>query len=192
MNFDHEKEQTLKKMVSNDQSNKGSVDKPIKKLLNNINRTKNHYSTSSCSGRIILIQIPKSGRKQEAEFLYRTHSKAKLKDVLAAIKKIKGSNAVWFRQEAAILHIASRTLNDASKFLRVARAVGFKRSGLFEVKKHFLMELIATEKLETIIMRHGELLVDEKYLKVLVEESNKKMESTWDKIKKLELAVKKL
>lgn len=203
MTFEQDKERTLKKMVSNDQSNKGSMDKPIKKLLDVINRIKDFYTTSSCSGRIILIRIPKSGKKREAEFLYRTHSKAKVKDVMEVLKKItetkvsevqskseQTTDSVWFRQEAAILHVAARTLEDASKLLRTARVIGFKRSGIFEIKKHVIMELMATEKMEVIVAKDGKVLVDEGYVRILVEEGNKKMEGTWEKLKQLEHKIK--
>ncbi|MFH1770998.1 MAG: hypothetical protein ABH828_05600 [archaeon] len=189
MTFEQDKERTLKKMISNDQSNKGSVDKPIKKLLGVINKTKNFYTTSSCSGRIILIRIPKSGKKKEAEFLYRTHSKAKVGEVMVALNK-KTTDSVWFRQEAAILHVAARTLDIASKFLRIARLIGFKRSGIFEVKRRVIMELIATEKMEVIVAKNGKVLVDEDYVKVLVDEGNKKMESSWDKLNRLKEKMK--
>lgn len=189
MTFEQDKERTLKKMISNDQSNKGSIDKPIKSLLNVINRTKDFYTTSSCSGRVILIQIPKNGKKREAEFLYRTHSKAKVKEVMAALNK-KTTDSVWFRQEAAILHVAARTLENASKLLRIARLIGFKRSGIFEIKKRVIMELMATEKMEVIVAKDGGLLVDKDYVKILVEEGNKKMTETWDKLKQLETKIK--
>ena len=47
------------------------------------------------------------------------------------------------------------------------------------------MELISTEKIETIISKNGKLLIDENYFSVLVKEGNKKLENTWEKIKKL-------
>ncbi|NQU98218.1 hypothetical protein HQ533_02020 [Candidatus Woesearchaeota archaeon] len=184
MSFEKDKERTLNKMTSNDKSNKGFVDKPVKKLIDKINKSKNYYSTSSCSGRIILIQIPESGSKKEAEFIYRTHDKAKLKDVLAALKDVKGN--IWLRQEPVILHVCAKTLEDASKLLRAARLIGYKRCGLFEIEKRFLMELMSTEKIDAIIAKEGKLLVSEDYLKVLIDAANKKLERTWGKIKKLE------
>lgn len=188
MRFDQDKERTIKKMLSNDKSNKGSVDKRIKKLLEKINRLDDFYTTSSCSGRIIIIGIPKSGRKKEAEFLYRTHDLMKYNSKLISVIKesLNYKESVWFRQEPVILHVAARTLEHASEFLRTARKIGFKRSGLFEVDKRFLMELVSTERIDTIIAKDGKLLVSNDYFKVLSKEANKRLENTWEKIKKLE------
>ena len=51
------------------------------------------------------------------------------------------------------------------------------------------MELISTEKIETIISKNGKLLIDEDYLKVLIKEGNEKLEKTWKKINKLHRAL---
>lgn len=193
MSFKIQKDKTLKRMLTNDKSNKGSVDKPIKSLIDKINSFNNYYTTSSCSGRIIIIKIPKNGRKQEAEFLYRTHDKGDSKEVIAAVNDLKdiGDSTVWFRQEPVILHVASETLKDASKFLRTARLIGFKRSGIFEVDKRFLMELVSTERIDAILVKDGNVLVSDDYLKLLVEEGNKKLEKTWEKISKLKKEISK-
>ena len=60
------------------------------------------------------------------------------------------------------------------------------KSGIISIRKDkIIMELISTEKIETIISKNGKLLIDENYFSVLVKEGNKKLENTWEKIKKL-------
>ena len=192
LHFDNNKEKTLKKMLSNDKSNKGSVDKPIKALVDKINSLEDYYTTSSCSGRVIVIKVPRNGKKKDAEFLYRTHESADKKKIINCLKNLKTDESVWFRQEPAIIHVAARTMNDASKFLRIARPIGFKRGGLFEVDKRFLMELVSTERIDAILVRDGEILVSDKYIEIIVSEANKRLERTWEKTKKLEAEVGKL
>lgn len=194
MSFEKDKEKTLTKMASDDRSDKGSVDEPIKKLLDLINKKSNYYSTSSCSGRVIIIKIPRSGSKKDAEFLYRTHKLAEKREVIKILTNIRDciDESVWFRQEPAIIHVAAKTIDDASKLLRIARTIGFKRCGLFEVKKRFLLELMSTEKIDTILARHGKILVSEEYLKTLVEEANKKLKRTWEKTKKFQQELSRL
>ena len=70
--------------------------------------------------------------------------------------------------------------------LRTARKIGLKRGGLFEVDKRFLMELVSTERIDAIIAKDQKLLVSDDYFKVLSKEANKRLENTWEKIKKLE------
>lgn len=194
MSFKTDKEKTLKRMFSNDKSNKGSVDKQIKPLIDKINFLDNYYTTSSCSGRIIIIRIPESGLKKEAEFLYRTHEKGNSKEIISVVNNLlnTGDSTIWFRQEPAILHVASETLKDASKFLRTARLIGFKRSGIFEVDKRFLMELVSTERIDAILVKDGKVMVSDDYIKLLVDEGNKRLERTWEKTKKLKQELDKL
>jgi tRNA(Phe) wybutosine-synthesizing methylase Tyw3 len=95
-------------------------------------------------------------------------------------------NDVWFKVDGAILHVASNNINSAKKFLNTARDIGFKRSGIISVgKNRVTMELISTEKIETIVSKNEKLLIDESYFKVLIKEGNAKLEKTWKKIDKL-------
>ncbi len=198
MNFDADKEKTLKRMLLNDKSDKGSVDKPIQKLVNLINAKEDYYTLSSCSGRIVLLYIPDTGKKREAEFIVRTHDLIKSSKVKSVIKELlnyvnyNNDGSIWFKQDPPIVHIGSRTLKQASDLLRNARTIGFKRNGLFEVEKRFLMELVSTERTDAIIAQDGKLLVPEEYIKTLIEVGNKKLEQSWTKIKKLEAEIKKL
>ncbi|MFC2135613.1 hypothetical protein ACFLTH_13445 [Bacteroidota bacterium] len=192
MSFKLDKEKTLKRMLTNDQSNKGSVDKLIKPLVDKINNLKDYYTTSSCSGRVIVIKVPKNGKKKDAEFLYRTHEFASAKKILTCLKNLKTDESVWFRQEPAIVHVATRTLEEASNFLRTVRPIGFKRGGLFEVDKRFLIESVSTERIDAMLAKDGKVLVSDEYIEILVEEANKRLERTWEKTKKLESEISKL
>ena len=54
MVFEQQKKTVLSKL---DKSKKGSIDKGILKLVNTINKNSNYYTTSTCSGRIILLEL---------------------------------------------------------------------------------------------------------------------------------------
>jgi len=57
MTFQKHKKDFLNKK---DKSKKGSIDGEIKKLVDKINSLENYYTTSSCSGRILIAKIPDS------------------------------------------------------------------------------------------------------------------------------------
>ena len=82
INFDNMKKNALTKM---DKSKKGDIDKRIKKVLDRINKTKNYFTTSSCSGRIVLFK--KGERKDKCEWLYVTHDLADKKKSLGNTSK---------------------------------------------------------------------------------------------------------
>ena len=70
-NFEKEKKDFL---IKKDKSKKGIIDKEIKSLIDFINSLDNYYTTSSCSGRIMLL-IKKSDKKQDSSWLFSSHQK---------------------------------------------------------------------------------------------------------------------
>ena len=123
-------------LAKKDKSKKGSIDKEIKKLIDKINSLENYYTTSSCSGRILLLTAPKSGRKEEAKWIFSSHNKINFNEIKKILKEIKDiKDDVWFKAEAAILHIASKTVDDAVKLMNISRNIGFRRSGLIGRRK---------------------------------------------------------
>jgi len=184
MNFEKEKNDFLTKK---DKSRKGYIDNKIKKLVNKINSLNDFYTTSSCSGRVLIITTPKSNKKNEVHYLFCSHKKIQFYNIKKIINsKILSKNDVWFKVQPVIIHIACNNINNANKLLNVARDTGFRRSGIISIGKNkIIMELISTEKIETIISKNGKLLIDKDYFKVLIKEGNKKLEKTWKKIDKL-------
>ena len=191
MNFEKEKKEFLAKK---DKSKKGSIDIKIKRLVDKINSLPDFYTTSSCSGRILLLAIPSSNKKNEVEYLFRSHKKIgynEIKKILKSKKELK--NDVWFKVQPAIIHVACNDIKNTKKILNIARDIGFRRSGIISVGKNkIIMELISTERIDAIVGKNGKLLIDEGYFKVLVKEGNKKLEKTWEKIDKLHNNLNKL
>jgi len=184
MTFQKQKKNILSKI---DKSKKGSIDKEIKKLVDKINSFDCYYTTSSCSGRILILTSPESGRKNEVEWLFDSHSKIKFNDLKLIIKKIKNfKENIWFKSEAAILHVVADNIENAVKLMNIARDIGFRRSGIISIKNNKVsMELISTERLEAIIAKKGNLIVTNDYLKELIKEANDKLKKTRIKISKL-------
>ncbi|MGB9674774.1 MAG: tRNA-wybutosine modification methyltransferase TYW3 [Nanopusillaceae archaeon] len=184
-NFDKLKKYHVEKLK--DAMKNFLADQPIYYLLNYINSLNDFFTTSSCSGRIILIKIPKSGKKNEAKFLFKSHYPVdfyyiwfKLKDVYKIYEE-----KIYFKQEPFILHVAARNLDRGYEILEYARKAGFKHSGIFLISKDRIMvEIIGNEKIETLVAKNRELLVDEKYFFKLVEEAN-------DKLKKVKTNIEK-
>jgi tRNA wybutosine-synthesizing protein 3 len=168
-----------------DKSSIGSWDKHIERLCDKINKLENYYTLSSCSGRIVLIRD--LDKKQEGMFIFRSHEKVKSSQLMKTIKDYSGKENLMFKMEPCILHIACKTLEDAEKMLNKARFCGWKNSGIMSmVESRIVLELRSTESLALPIFFNKKLLVDDEFLSVLVKESNKKLQKTWDKIEKLE------
>ncbi len=170
--FDFEKRQFLSKK---DKSIAGEIDKHIRKLCSIINKKKNFYTTSSCAGRIVIIE--RTEKKNETNWLLKSHEKAKLKDVFTAIKKIAS-----FRFEPTILHLCARKIEDAGQLLHLFYNNGFKRSGIISIKKKIVIEVIGTGRIEAPITKE----TPKEYVELLVKEANELWEMNYNRIKKIE------
>lgn len=182
-NFQQEKKKQLSKI---DKSDKGSWDSKIIKLIEKINKKKQYYTTSSCSGRIILIKDAE--KKQKNLFLFRSHELISFNKLIKELEKIKRkfNELVWFKLDSCILHVSCASLNDAQKLVDKAKFAGWKRSGIMATRNRIMCELLSTESLGFPILDNGKILVDEDYLKLIVNLANLKLENIWEKIRKLE------
>ena len=182
--MDFEKEKAL--YPKTDKSKKGSIDKPIAKLIKKINSIRSFYTTSSCSGRIMLIET-RSGKKQDTHWSFVTHDVVKPDKLIKAYDNYKNENTVLrFRMEGAIIHIAARDIDKAQDIVDIAKLSGFKRSGIIATKKRVMVEAISTELIDAPVIIDGVKYADKDYLEKLTEESNIKLKQTWKKIKKFE------
>jgi tRNA wybutosine-synthesizing protein 3 len=169
-----------------DKSSIGGWDKKIKYLCEKINRMEDFYTTSSCSGRIILmIQQDKKGADL---FLKTWHDKIsfnELKKALDELSKLK-KDIVKFKVEPPIIHVACRDLKKATEILEKAKYLGFKRSSILTCDKNIIVELNSSDRMEFPIINNGKILVDDEFLKLVVKMSHQKLEMGWEKINGLD------
>jgi len=179
-NFQQRKQDILDKQ---DKSSIGEWDEKIVKLCEKINKFENYYTTSSCSGRIVVLNDKEV--KQKGLFLGRDHDFIDLERFLKGIPKEVAQMTLKYKQEPPILHVHCKTLEDAQELLRKAQLAGWKRSGIISSGERFILEMNGTEKLEFPLMKKGKLLVDNDFLKIVIEKSNKNLKKGWLKIDKL-------
>ncbi|KAL5019022.1 hypothetical protein ScPMuIL_004744 [Solemya velum] len=147
-----------------DFSRKGSIDIAIADLVTTINKQNHLFTTSSCSGRIIVFE----------NWLFTSHEAASLDNVIGCLQNHEG-NAV-FKFEPMILHIQSRSLQDAQKLLHCAVASGFRNSGISIGNRGKIITAVrSTHSLEVPLSHEGTLMVTDKYLKFLTNVANDKM-----------------
>ncbi|MEA3329873.1 MAG: hypothetical protein U9Q06_03960 [Nanoarchaeota archaeon] len=179
-NFLFRKENQLRK---SDKSIRQKWDKQILGLCNKLNQSPNYYTTSSCSGRVVLLID--SDEKQKDLFIKVWHDKITFKQLKNQLKNISSDKLIYFKQDPCILHVCTNSLKNAQKIHDLAKESGWKRCGIIASKKRFIVELNATAKLEFPIY-NKKIMVDDNFLKFLIKETNKKLEHSWNCIKKLE------
>ena len=164
----------------------GKVDKDIIPLLEKINSLHNFYTTSSCSGRIVLLNIPEVGDKKGAKFLCKWHREADKKELLECLKKYK-ENYLFFIMQSPIIHIVASNLEWADEMMKIALSCGFKYTSIKKVEnKKILVEVLSTENLHIPIARDGKIMVDDEQLTFFLEMANKLLVRAKSKLKCLE------
>lgn len=191
MDFEEAKQAARKKMHTADHSRKGSVDTRIQNVVDDINQHPDYFTTSSCSGRILVITEPQPLKKHLPEWLYMSHAAGDASAIWEAISKTK-ARRVWFKQEGPILHVSCRTIGAAERLLRQARQAGYKRAGCFSLGNKNLVEIRAAETMQVPVIDEGIVLLSRAYAERLVRIANAKLEKAWRQLKRFEQAVANL
>jgi len=176
-NFLQRKKDVLNKK---DKSHAGKWDKKIIPLCKKINKTENYYTTSSCSGRVLLMIDQQ--KKGAGLFLRVEHKKISLKSLKKALEDFSGNQLIKFKSEPPIIHVVCKTLEDANSLLEKGFESGWKKSGIINLKRNIIVELHGTEKLEFPIFKEGKFLVNDNFLKLIVKKSNHKLKIGWNRI----------
>lgn len=157
------------------------LDEGILSILELINRADGFYTSSSCAGRILLLEIPEIGDKRGATFLGIWHRPITSSDLTAAATKAT-AGLLWLLAQSPIIHIGADTLILADRMVKAAVSCGFKNSSVKSTQKRIILEIGSTERLDAPIGRDGHLFCDERYLSLLVEISNEVIERSRKKI----------
>jgi len=169
----------------------GEVDSGILPILNIINKTDDHFTSSSCFGRIVVLEIPVIGDKKNAKFLGKWHREVNYNELFGSIKKAKAGQ-IWLLSQSPVVHIISKTPESADRLLKTAISSGFKHSGLKSFGKKNVVEICSTERLDAPIGRDGKVFCNEDHLKLLLDISNEIIKKSIQKLKRLEKSLKEL
>lgn len=180
-NFSSTKKDILNKK---DKSNIGHIDNYILALCKKINSNSNYFTTSSCSGRITLVVD--EDKKSKDVFLFRNHDEVnfnQLKEhILDSSKKVK-KGLIYFKQEPCFIVISCKSKEKQWSIFNEARNNGWKKSGILSINKKFLVELMSSERIEFPVIKDGKILVDDEFLKIVLDKANNNLEKGWKKIK---------
>jgi len=187
--FLEHKKNALKKLQKAKEEN--LADEDIIPILDLINNLDDYYTSSSCYGRIVLLEIPTIGDKKNAVFLGKWHRKINTSEILKAANNAN-KGQLWVLAQSPIIHIGAKTNIAADKILKTAIACGFKNSGLKSIYKNIVLEVVSTERLDSPIGKDGKLFCDDEYLDLLVEIANDIMDKSGFKLNKFEKELKKL
>lgn len=189
--FNKQKQKYLKDLESGvkDKSKKGFIDEEIKSLVDKINKQENYYTTSSCSGRILLYSISKDRKKNETQWLLVSHKiveENEIKKTLTNLPRNVPERIVFFRFEPLILHVVCKNLDAAQKLLQICGKCGLKHSGAITLGKRIIIEITGNDRLDAPIAKENQLLITEQGISCSVADANEKMKRNLERIKKVQ------
>jgi len=153
---------------------RGAVDAPIVPLLDLINANPHYVTTSSCSGRVVLLATSRREKKGDSFFYGKWHRPIMFDEVWPLVESFRGE-LLWFKVDPFILHVGADSLDAALHLITLARSAGVKIAGIQSVDaEKYHVEIRGIDSMAAPLY-DGELLVNERYVAHLVRLANRKM-----------------
>ncbi len=153
----------------------GRVDFDIQDFLRTINeRIDFMYTTSSCSGRIVLASAPRlsfAKSRHLFKFVAKWHRPITLSELIRALDGV--NSTAWLLVRPPILHFVVVNLDYALRLLKIAQRSGFKHSGIISVRDDGIsIEVQGDDRLDVPIVRDGKMLLSRDELHSVVDLAN--------------------
>ncbi len=146
----------------------GKVDLGVKRILDIINGVPEYYTTSSCSGRVVVLSLPELGDKKNASFLNKWHEPPVTSDDLKkTLEKHTSSNMVFLQMQAPIFHVCCSSIDAADRLVKIGILAGLKNSSIKRFSSPYLVELNGTERMDVPLCGQGKAFWNVSYLEFL-------------------------
>ena len=169
----------------------GKVDEDIIELLLLINSIKGIYTTSSCSGRIGIIEEPALGAKPLSRWLIKVHREIGFDEAREALTSAR-EGLIFLKSQPPIFHVVAEDMERAKRLHELGLASGFKYTTFKVISTRYLVEINATEYLTAPLGRDGKVLVDDEYLRFAIEVGNSMLRRSKGRLTRLEENFSKL
>jgi tRNA wybutosine-synthesizing protein 3 len=188
--FDAEKAKALEALFR--ALEQGTVDPDIVPLLALLNAKRCYYTTSSCSGRVQLAATRLPGEKRRMVVLAKWHRPVESWELAQAVSSAEGYSDLWLSVQGPILHVVCRDQTSALSILSAARRAGLKHSGILWIGRRVVVEITASDRVETPIRLAGVHLLSAEHYDLLVERVNAVLLRAKERLARLEMEVSKM
>ena len=171
-----------------DKSVKGSFDRAIAPLCSIINSLPQYCTTSSCAGRIALLSLNQSFKKNRSINHVVSHDVLTAARIREAAAAYKSPSPLWLRSEPFIVHIACGQLANARCLLGLAHRLGLRRSGIIPLASPIIVEITGTEKMDMPLVYRRKMLPEDEYLEIIVAAANERLVRTRKKLENFQNA----
>ncbi len=172
----------------------GYFDLEVAGLVNEINKDPDMYTTSSCSGRIVLYDSQMPWGASEARVIAKWHRCVELREVETLVSTYEPKATLWLGLHSPIIHVVCRTVEKALWFLSIARKIDFKHSGVISVssKGTATVELRVFDRVEIPVKKGGSMLVTRDGLAEVVNTFNTMLSSAREVLREFEEFLKSI
>ncbi len=169
----------------------GYFDKELETLILLLNGFNDVFTTSSCSGRIMVFSSKRPWDRKSIKVYLKSHDPISVGN-LEKILEVSDDKNLWFVLQPPIFHVSCLTPTRAQELLKIARNIGFKHSGIISfARTGIVVELRSNEHLEVPLRLYGKFIYRKSSLKSLVKWANKLLLDSKKKIFKLETEIRK-
>lgn len=176
-----------------DTISEGKVDQEILPIVSVINSNTNYFTTSSCAGRIVVIEMNKPGDKENAKFLGKWHRPVNSTTVKEAMNGMDKDKLVFFLFQSPILHVRCKSIEDAIKLRNLAVESGFKYSTLKSITldssselQKIVVEVLSSENLQVPICASGRVYTTDEHLELIISIANENWLKTRIKLERFQ------
>ncbi len=164
----------------------GYLDPGIEVYLAAINNREKSFTTSSCIGRVTIVDADYPWQRKESSVIFKKHNELS-KEELENIIRIPPARTYWLNVNGPILHINTLNLNEAVYILEKAREAGFKHSGIMNISRNGIMvELISGTQFAIPLRTKDTFIIDtEEGINEIITIVNKTLKEGRERLKKL-------
>ncbi len=138
----------------------GYLDPGIEEVLGKLNRIPLIATTSSCIGRITIIDGVRPWDRRDSLIVYKTHTRPMPSEVHRVLSR--PFRNLWIKATGPILHLRTPSIQCASWTLEVFRPHGFKHSGIISLDqaRGYTVELMSGVDVTAPIRLDGRDIVE--------------------------------
>ncbi len=163
----------------------GYLDEDLLDILLEFFKRPESYTTSSCSGRIVLVDSCMPWERRNATIIFKKHSSISLEEIRGLLNQ-PVLYRLWLIATGPIIHVVALTAREALRILRIAREAGFKHSGVLSVsRKGYLVELRTGIRLAILLKTGSKVVVDEQGLQEAVRAVNEALSEGKKRLQRL-------
>ena len=169
----------------------GKVDERMVPLVEFLFSRSDYFTTTTCSGRILLLNLDSKELKKPDSFFAKWHEIPKFEKIWKALNK-ESLQDLWFKQESFVMVIGTSSIENAKKIMAICRNNGVKKCGIMALEDgRVLVEIMGSHYLSFLAKQGSKVLVEKEFFEKQFETACKKLEMNWTMLEKFEKALRK-